>query len=64
MTASRRLRLIEIAERLGVTKQCAHQIADEPSFPAPVGREGQSRVWSRREVMAWAKIWRREKPWR
>ena len=61
---SKTVRIVEIAELLGVSKQRAHQIADEPSFPAPVGREGQSRVWSRREVMAWAKIWRREKPWR
>ena len=28
MTASRRLRLIEIADLLGVTKQRAHQLAD------------------------------------
>ena len=45
---SKTVRIIEIAELLGVSKQRAHQIADEPSFPAPVGREGQSRVWSRR----------------
>ena len=61
---SKTVRILEIAELLGVSKLRAHQIADEPSFPAPVEREGQSRVWSRREVMAWAKIWRRQKPWR
>jgi hypothetical protein len=57
-------RLVEIAELLGVTKQRAHQIAAEPGFPKPVGREGQSRMWGRREVIPWAKEWRREKPWR
>jgi hypothetical protein len=30
-------------------------------FPDPVGREGQSRLWDRREVAAWAKRWRKEK---
>jgi len=66
MTGSRSktVRIIEIAELLGVSKQRAHQIADEASFPAPVRREGQSRLWDRREVTARAKRWRREKPWR
>jgi hypothetical protein len=45
MPKPRTVRLIEIAELLGVTKQRAHQIADEEGFPAPVGREGQSRLW-------------------
>jgi predicted DNA-binding transcriptional regulator AlpA len=50
----RTLRLVEIAELLGVSKQRAHQIADEPGFPAPVERDGRGRMWSRREVAAWA----------
>jgi predicted DNA-binding transcriptional regulator AlpA len=50
MMTSLGLRLVEIAELLSVSKQRAHQLADEPSFPAPVGREGQSRLWDRREV--------------
>jgi hypothetical protein len=58
------VRLVEIAELLRVTKQRAHQIGDEPGFPAPISREGQSRRWDRREVVAWAKDWRRYKPWR
>jgi hypothetical protein len=49
---------------LGVSKQRAHQIAEEKGFPTPVGREGQSRQWDRREIVAWTKEWRREKPWR
>jgi predicted DNA-binding transcriptional regulator AlpA len=60
----RTVRLIEIAELLDVTKQRAHQLADEDGFPAPVGREGQSRLWDQREVTVWARRWRREKPWR
>lgn len=58
------VRLVEIADLLGVTKQRAHQIAQEEGFPAPVGREGQSRLWDRREVEIWVKAWRREKGWR
>ena len=58
------LRITEIAELLGVTKQRAHQIADEDGFPAPVAEDGRGRLWDRREVTAWTKGWRREKPWR
>jgi predicted DNA-binding transcriptional regulator AlpA len=66
MTGSRSktVRITEIAELLGVSHQRASRIADAPGFPTPVGREGQSRLWDRREVVAWAKVWRREKPWR
>jgi predicted DNA-binding transcriptional regulator AlpA len=64
MTSRRTVRVFEIAELLGVTHQRASKIADEPGFPAPIGREGQSRLWDRPEVRAWAKVWRRQKPWR
>jgi hypothetical protein len=46
---SRTVRIIEIAEILGVTHQRTSVIVRRPDFPAPVGREGQSRVWDRRE---------------
>ncbi len=55
--------MIEIAELLGVSKQRAHQIADSPGFPAPVAEDTRGRLWNRRDVAAWAKRWRREKPW-
>lgn len=58
------IRLIEIAELLGVTKQRAHQIAQEKGFPAPLGEDAHGRVWSRYEVQAWPRRWRGEKPWR
>ena len=65
MTGSRSktVRLVEIAELLGVTKQRAHQIAPEKGSPAPLAEDARGRVWSRLEVQAWAKRWRREKPW-
>jgi hypothetical protein len=53
----------ESNELLGVSKQRAHQIADEPGFPAPGERDGRGRVWSKREVAAWAKAWRAARPW-
>jgi predicted DNA-binding transcriptional regulator AlpA len=58
------VRIVEIAELLGVTKQRAHQIAEEKGFPSPVAEDARGRVWSRYEVQAWAKRWRVEKPWR
>jgi predicted DNA-binding transcriptional regulator AlpA len=54
----------EIAELLGVSKQRAHQIAEEKGFPAPLAEDARGRVWGRYEVQAWAKRWRKEKPWR
>jgi predicted DNA-binding transcriptional regulator AlpA len=58
------VRVTEIAAILGVSKQRAHQLAAEPGFPAAVATDGRGRLWDRREVAAWAKVWRREKPWR
>ena len=46
---------LEIAELPGVSKHRAHQLADELGFPAPVERAGPGRLWSKREVAAWAK---------
>jgi hypothetical protein len=40
------------------------EIADEPGFPSPVTKDARGRLWSRYEVQAWAKTWRKEKPWR
>jgi hypothetical protein len=40
------MRLVEIAELLGVTKQRAHQIAEEKGFPAPLAEDGRGRLWS------------------
>jgi hypothetical protein len=58
------VRVVEIAELLGVSHQRASKIADEPGFLAPIRREGPSRLWNRREVLVWAKRWRRAKPCR
>jgi hypothetical protein len=58
------VRLLEIAEILGVSHWRASVISRGAGFPRPVGREGQSRLWDRGDIVAWPKVWRREKPWR
>jgi hypothetical protein len=51
MTTWRRtVQLVEIAELLGVSKQRAHQIAEEKGFPAPLAEDARGRLWSRYEV--------------
>jgi predicted DNA-binding transcriptional regulator AlpA len=62
MTKPKNVRLVEIAEILGVTKQRAHQIAEERGLPKPLAEDIRGRVWSRYEVQAWAKRSRKEKP--
>jgi hypothetical protein len=37
------MRLVEIAELLGVSKQRAHQIAEEKGFPAPLAEDARGR---------------------
>jgi predicted DNA-binding transcriptional regulator AlpA len=64
VTKPETVRITEIAELLGVSHQRASKISRDPDLPRPIGREGQSRVWDRREVTACAKDWRKEKPWR
>jgi hypothetical protein len=56
------VRIIEIADLLGMSHQRPSKIAGERGFPAPVGREGRSRTWDRREVVARANVWRAGKP--
>jgi predicted DNA-binding transcriptional regulator AlpA len=58
------VRVVEIAELLGVTHQRASKIVDERGFPKPVVVRGSSQLWNQLQVETWAKAWRREKPWR
>lgn len=47
----------EIAEMLGVSRQTAYRIVDQPGFPggiqAGTGSYRQRRVWKRGEVIRW-----------
>lgn len=56
-------RQAEIAELLGVTRQRVNKLVDERGFPRPIQREPH-RLWDQREVAAWARRWRNERPWR
>ena len=57
MAMARTVRLIEIVDILGVTHQRTSVIVRQPGFPKPVGHEGQSRVWDRREVQPCAQAY-------
>lgn len=45
---------VDIAARLGLTKQRIAQLAGEPRFPQPIGRLGRSDVWKWSTVERWA----------
>jgi hypothetical protein len=38
------VRLVDIAELFGVSKQRANQLAGKDGFPAPVGEDGRGRL--------------------
>ena len=43
----------DIARRLDVSPQRAHQLAQQPRFPRAVGRVGNSNVWRASDVERW-----------
>lgn len=45
---------LDIARRLGVTRQRVNQLAADDAFPAPLGKLGRSLVWDWAEVERWA----------
>jgi predicted DNA-binding transcriptional regulator AlpA len=47
------IRVGEVARLLGVSRQRAHQLASEESFPTPVARDRRGRLWSREVVEDW-----------
>jgi hypothetical protein len=57
-------RLIDVADYLGVTKQRAHQLADEAAFPEPDGEDLRGRYWRPVVVRSWARRWVKQRPWR
>jgi len=54
MTRRKFLRVVEIAEMLGVSKQRADQLRREPDFPAPVDRWARGDLWAAADVRRWA----------
>jgi predicted DNA-binding transcriptional regulator AlpA len=60
-----RLRLVDIANYLGVSKQRAHQLTKDPGFPAPTVQTLGERMWGWRMIEAWARRkWWGTRPWR
>jgi predicted DNA-binding transcriptional regulator AlpA len=57
-TAPALLRVVEIAELLGVSKQRADQLRRRSDFPAPVDRYGRGDLWAASGVERWARSWR------
>ena len=57
------VRIIEIAELVGVSHQQANKIADAPGFPSPVRTRGIEPVVGSATVQTWAKVWRRWRRW-
>jgi hypothetical protein len=53
MTRQELLRLVEIAEILGESKQRDDQLRREPIFPAPVDRWARGNLWSAADVRRW-----------
>jgi hypothetical protein len=51
-----------VAELFGVSKQRAHQIADEPGFPAPAERDGHGARGIGEGAEAWARASRAPSP--
>jgi hypothetical protein len=45
-------------------EEAAPTSSPRETAPDPVGQYGRSRLWNRRQVEAWAKKWRADKPWR
>ncbi len=46
---------LDIAKRLGVTKQRVAQLVTRDDFPSPLGVLGRSTVWRWGDVERWAK---------
>ncbi len=56
------VRLVDMVQIFGVTKQRCHQLAQRDDFPTPARRIGRRRLWLRSEVELWAcEPWAR--PW-
>jgi hypothetical protein len=59
MTRRKLLRVVEIADILGVSKQRADQLRREPDSPAPVDRWGRGDLWAAVDVRRWARTYER-----
>jgi predicted DNA-binding transcriptional regulator AlpA len=52
------LRLVDIAELLGVTKQRADQLRQHSDFPLPIGTWSRGDLWAAADVRRWARSYK------
>jgi predicted DNA-binding transcriptional regulator AlpA len=57
MTPRKLLRLVEIAQLLGVSKQRADQLRRQEDFPDPVDRWARGDLWAAADVRRWARTY-------
>jgi predicted DNA-binding transcriptional regulator AlpA len=57
VTLRKLLRVVEIAEILGVSKQRADRLRREPDFPAPVDRWARGDLWAAADIRRWARTY-------
>jgi prophage regulatory protein len=57
MTPRKLLRLVEIAQLLGVSKQRADQLRRRADFPLPVDRWARGDLWATADVRRWARTY-------
>jgi predicted DNA-binding transcriptional regulator AlpA len=51
------LRLVEVAEFLGVSKQRADQLCRRADFPVPAGRWARGDLWAAADIRRWARTY-------
>lgn len=44
---------VEVARRLGVSRQRVHQLASRPDFPVPAAELASGKVWESEAIEAW-----------
>jgi hypothetical protein len=52
------VRIVDIANLLGVSKQRADQLRHRADFPKPVGRWARGKLWAGPDVRGWARTYR------
>jgi predicted DNA-binding transcriptional regulator AlpA len=57
VTRRKLLRLVEIAELPGVTKQRADQLRQRADFPAPVDRWARGDLWAAADARRWVRAY-------
>jgi prophage regulatory protein len=52
------LRLVDIGQLLGISKQRAHQLSKRRRFPTPAATYARGRLWRQSDVERWAHDYR------